>query len=128
MTYYTEAEQMEIETMYMGRDSESRKRFSNSRNQTPSQNGRQRSLSQGGDGRQRTYSQSGYNDSRGNRDRTKSPVRRQNQNYQGRSRTPTRGRPFSSVRCIGCKCNSCYNNQKTLKEIKDLLSKKMDVK
>ena len=32
MTYYTEAEQLEIETMYMGRDSESRKRFSNSRN------------------------------------------------------------------------------------------------
>ena len=32
LTYYTEAEQLQIETMYMGRDSESRKRFSNSRN------------------------------------------------------------------------------------------------
>ena len=68
LTYYTEAEQLQIETMYMGRDSESRKRFSNSRSQTPSLNGRQRSLSQGRDGRQRTFSQSGYNDFRANRD------------------------------------------------------------
>ena len=32
------------------------------------------------------------------------------------------------MRCIGCKYNSCYSNQKTLQEIKDLLSKKIDVK
>ena len=101
---------------------------SNSRSWTPSQNGRQRSLSQGRDGRQRTFSQSGYNNFRANRDRTRSPARRQDQQYQDRSRTPTRGRPFPSVRCIGCKCNSCYSNQKTLQEIKDLLSKKIDVK
>ena len=32
------------------------------------------------------------------------------------------------MRCIGCKCNSCYNNKNTLQEIKDLLSKKVDIK
>ena len=45
-TYYTEAEQAQIEAMYMGKESESRKRFSNSRSHTPSQNDRQRLLSQ----------------------------------------------------------------------------------
>ena len=29
---------------------------------------------------------------------------------------------------IGCRCNNCYNNKKTLQEIKDLLLKKLDVK
>ena len=117
-----------LELLNLFLDSESTKRFSNSRSHTPSQNGRQRSLSQTRDGRQRTFSQSGYNNFRANRDRTKSPVRRQDQQYQDRSRTPTRGRPFPSVRCIGCKCNSYYSNKKTLQEIKDLLSKKIDVK
>ena len=42
VTNYTEAE---IEAMYMDKVYESRKRFSNSRNHTPSQNGRRRSLS-----------------------------------------------------------------------------------
>ena len=53
-TYYTEAEQAEIEAMYMGKESLSRKRFSNSRTRTPSQNGRQRTFSQ--NGRPRTFS------------------------------------------------------------------------
>ena len=65
-TYYTEAEQEQIEAMYMGKESESRKRFNNSRTRTPSQNGRQR-----------TFSQSGNNDLRAKRDRTRSPGRRQ---------------------------------------------------
>ena len=33
-TYYTEAEQEEIEAMYMGTESEARKRFSNARSQS----------------------------------------------------------------------------------------------
>ena len=117
-TYYTEAEQEQIEAMYMGKESESRKRFNNSHSQTPSQNGRQR-----------TFSQSGYNqnDPRARRDRTRSPGRRQDQQYQGRSRTPSRNQPFPLIRCICCRCNNCYNNKKTLQEIKDLLSKKLDV-
>ena len=127
-TYYTEAEQEEIEAMYMGKESLSRKRFSNLRDRTPSQNGRQRSLSQARDDRQRTFSQSGYNNFRANRERGRSPGRRQEQQYQDRSRTLSRGRPFPSVRCIGCKCNSCYSNSKTLQRIEELLSKKMDVK
>ena len=45
-TYYTEAEQEQIEAMYMGKESESRKRFNNSRTRTPAQNGRQRTFSQ----------------------------------------------------------------------------------
>ena len=101
----------------MGKESESRKRFNNSRTRTPSQNGRQR-----------TFSQSGYNDFRAKRNRTRSPGRRQDQQYQGRSRTPSRNQPFPPVRCIGCRCNSCYSNKKTLQEIKELLSKKLDVK
>ena len=112
----------------MGKESEFRKRFNNSRTRTPSQNGRQRTYSQSQNGRQRTFSQSGNNDFRTNRDRTRSPGRRPDQQYQDRSRTPSRGRPFPPVRCIGCKCNSCYSNKKTLQEIKDLLSKKVDVK
>ena len=117
-TYYTEVEQEHIEAMYMGKESESRKRFNNSRTRNPSQNGRQR-----------TFSQSGYNDFRAKRDRTRSPGRRQDQQYQGRSRTPSRNQPSFPVRCFGCKCNSCYiSNKKTLQEIKELLSMKLDVK
>ena len=84
-TYYTEAEQEQIEAMYMGKESKSRKRFNNFRTHTPSQNGRQR-----------TFSQSGYNtnDPRAKRDRTRSPGRRHDQQYQGRSRTPSRNQPF----------------------------------
>ena len=87
-TYYTEAEQEEIEAMYMGKESLSRKRFSNSRDCTPSQNGRKRSLSQARDDRQKNFSQSGYNNFRNNRDRGRSPGRRQGQQYQYRARTP----------------------------------------
>ena len=54
-THYTEAEQREMETMYMGTDLESRKRFQ--RNRLSSQ---QRGQSQ--DRRQRSLSQSRYND------------------------------------------------------------------
>ena len=118
-TYYTEAEQEQIEAMYIGKVSESRKRFNNSHTRTPSQNGRPRS-----------YSQTGYNpnDPRARRDRTKSPGRRPESQYQGQSRTPSRTQPFPPIRCISCRCNNCYNNKKTLQEIKDLLHKKFDVK
>ncbi len=118
-TYYTEAEQEQIEAMYMGKESESRKRFNNSRTCTQSQIGRPR-----------TYSQTGYNpnDPRARRDRTKSPGRRQDPQYQGRLRTPSRNQPFPPIRCISCRCNNCYNNKKTLQEIKELLHKKSDVK
>ena len=37
-TYYTEAEQEEIEAMYMGTESEARKRFNNSRSRSQTQN------------------------------------------------------------------------------------------
>ena len=47
-TYYTETEQEQIEAMYMGKESESRKRFNNSRTRTPPQNGRQRTFSLSG--------------------------------------------------------------------------------
>ena len=127
-TYYTEAEQAEIEAMYMGKESLSRKRFSNSRDRNPSQNGRQRSLSQNRDDRQKNFSQYGNNNFRNDMNRGRSPGRRHENQYQDRARTPSRGRPYPKVRCIGCKCNSCYSNQKTLLEIKDLLSKKIDVK
>ena len=33
-----------------------------------------------------------------------------------------------SPRCIGCKCETCTQNQKTLNDIKDMMSKKLDVK
>ena len=73
-TYYTEAEQEQIEAMYMGKESESRKRFNNFHTRTPSQNGRPR-----------TFSQTGYtpNDPRARRDRTRSPGRNSNPQYQG---------------------------------------------
>ena len=80
-TYYTEAEQAEIEAMYMGKESVSRKTYSNSKDCTPSQNGRQRSLSQARDDRQKIFSQTGYNNFRTNRDRGRSPGRRQEQPY-----------------------------------------------
>ena len=72
-TYYTEAEQKEIETMYMGGESEARKRFqgncSFSQHRSQSQDGRSRSLS-----RSRYDSTSRYNqDNRSRYDRFKSP-------------------------------------------------------
>ena len=49
-TYYTEAEQEQIEAMYMGTESEPRKRFDNSHSRSQNcnqpQNGRERSQSQ----------------------------------------------------------------------------------
>ena len=32
------------------------------------------------------------------------------------------------MRCIGCKCDSCYKNGKILQRIEDLLNKKTDAK
>ena len=61
-------------------------------------------------------------------DRTKSPGRKLESQYHGRLRTPSRTQPFPPIRCISCRCNNCYNNKKTLQEIKDLLHKKLDVK
>ena len=125
-TYYTEAEQEQIETMYMGKESQSRIRYNNSRTRTPSQNGRPRSYSQTGyNGRPRTYSQNRYNP---NDPRAKSPGRRPETQYQGRSRTPSRTHSFPPIRCITCRCNNCFNNKKTLHEIKDLLYKELYVK
>ena len=37
-------------------------------------------------------------------------------------------RPPYSPQCIGCKCESCDKNKKTLDEIKELINKKLDVK
>ena len=62
------------------------------------------------------------------RNRGRSPGRRQEQQYQDRARTPSSGRPYPTLRCIGCKCDSCYKNGKTLQRIEDLLNKKTDVK
>ena len=81
-TYYTEAEQEQIDTMYMGKESQSRIRYNNSHTRIPSRNGRSRSYSQTGDnGRPRTYSQNRYNP---NDPRAKSPGRRPETQYLGR--------------------------------------------
>ena len=53
-TYYTEAEQEHIEAMYMGTESEARKRFNNSRSRSQTRNQSQNE-------RARSYSQSRYN-------------------------------------------------------------------
>ena len=67
--------------MYMGKESLSRKRFSNSRDRNPSQNGRQRSLSQNRDDRQKNFSQYGNNNFRNDMNRGRSPGRRQEKQY-----------------------------------------------
>ena len=71
-TYYTEAEQREIEAMYMGTESEARKRFnkacSQSQTRAQSQDGRARSFS-----RSRYDPRARYNDLRSRLDRFKSP-------------------------------------------------------
>ena len=97
-TYYTEAEQEQIEAMYMGKESESRKRFNNSRTRSMTRD-------QSQNGRPRSYSQTGYNPNdryepspRARRDRTKYPGRRPEPQYQGRSRTPSRTQPYPPIR------------------------------
>ena len=89
-TYYTEAEQREIEAMYMGTESEARKRFNNShsqsRTQVQSQDGRARSFS-----RPRYDPSPRYNDPRSRLDRFKSPGGRQPESAQcDQSRTQSR--------------------------------------
>ncbi len=129
-TYYTEAEQEHIEAMYMGTESEARKRFNNSRsrsqNRNQPQNGRERSQSQP---RYNSNPNTRYDSSYRSRvDRFKSPGRRQESLNRDRSWTQSRAQPYPPIRCISCRCNNCYNNKKTLQEIKDLLHKKLDVK
>ena len=45
-----------------------------------------------------------------------------------RNQSQLRNNTYPPIRCIGCRFNNCYNNKKTLQEIKDLLLKKLDVK
>ena len=97
-TYYTEAEQKEIETMYMGGESEARKRHqrtcSFSQHRSQSQDGRNRSLS-----RSRYDPTSRYNqDNRSRYDRFKSPGRggesrynQDNRSRYDRFKSPGRG-------------------------------------
>ena len=147
-TYDTEAEQKEIETIYMGGKSEARKRFqgthSFSQHRSQSQDGRNRSLS-----RSRYDPKSRYNqDNRSRFNRFKSPgwggesrYNQDNRSKYDRFKSPERGgeldwrdwlrshsRPPYSPRCIGCKCDICYNNTKTLKEINNLIQNKLDVR
>ena len=82
-TYYTEAEQEHIEAMYMGTESEARKRFNNSCSQSQTQD-------QSQNRRARSYSQTGYNPNnryepgpRARIDRIKSPGRRPESQYCG---------------------------------------------
>ena len=75
-TYYTEKEQEEIEAMYMGTESEARKRFNGARSQSQprpqSQDGRARSFSRPRYDPRPRYNDSRY-DSRSRLDRFKSP-------------------------------------------------------
>ena len=116
--------------MYMGTESEARKRFNNSRSRSQNRN-----LPQAG--RARSQSQPRYNSNPNTRynpnyrsrvDRFKSPGRRQESLNHDRSQTQSKNNPYPPIRCISCRCNNCYNNKKTLQEIKDLLHKKLDVK
>ena len=114
--------------MYMGTESEARKRFNYSRSQSQNRNQPQTE-------RARSQSQPRYNPNnrydpspRARVDRFKSPGRRPESLNRDRLRTQSRPQPYHPIRCISCRCNNCYNNKKTLQEIKDLLHKKLDVK
>ena len=112
----------------MGTESEARKRFNNSRSRSQNRNQPQT-------GRERSQSQPRYNpntrydpSSRSRVDRFKSPGRRQESLNRDRLRTQSKNNPYPPIIYISCRCNNCYNNKKTLQEIKDLLHKKLHVK
>ena len=123
-TYFTEAEQKEIEAKYIGTESKARKRSQGTRSFS-----QQRVQSQ--DRRQEYFSRPKYNpryDGFGNRsryDRFKSPGWKEKPGQRDQSQTQSR--PPYSPRCIGCKCESYYKNKKTLDEIKELIRKKLDI-
>ena len=84
-TYYTEAEQKEIEAMYMGTDSEARKRFQGARSfsqqQAQSLDRRNRSLSRQRNDPRPRYNETRY-DNRSRYDRFKSPGGRREESGQ----------------------------------------------
>ena len=94
-TYYTEAEQENIEAMYMGTESEARKRFNNSRSRSQTQNQSQNEIA-------RLFSTSRYNPNnrydpgpRARLDRFKSPGRRPESTIRDRSQAQSRTQNFS---------------------------------
>ena len=117
-THYTEAE---IEAMYMGKDSEARKRLqrNNSFNRRrQSFDGRQRSLSRG----------SHYGSSRSIYDKFRSGGR-DSSTRRDRSLTQEKNPlDYDFPRCIACICQTCNQTKKTCEEIKKMIKEKLDVK
>ena len=116
--------------MYIGTGSEEEKIFNNSRSRSQNRNQFQ-------NGRERSQSQPRYNNGPNTRydpnyrsrvDRFKSIGRRQESLNHDQLWTQSKNNTYLPIRCISCRCNNCYNNRKTLQEIKDLLHKKLDVK
>ena len=113
----------------MGSESEARKwHCSYSQDRSQSWNKRQRSNSRDGFEPRRSYEEI-----RSIYDRFKTPEMREQPDRHDRLRTPLK--PSISSRCTVCKCETCTQNQKTLKQnqktlddIKSMISKKMDVK
>ena len=113
----------------MGTESESRKIFQRNRSfsqqRGPSQDGRQRSLSRNRyDDPKGKYNQ----DPRSCYDKYRSVRRQDNQTQRDWSWSQNLSRPRPSPRCIGCRCDRCYENVKTCREINEILLKKVDVK
>ena len=109
--------------MYMGTESEVRKRFPRNNSfgqQRQSQDGRQRSFS-------RNSRYDGYN-ARSRNDKFKSPRRQEDSVRRDRLQSQNFSCPRNFPCCIGCKCKDCYQNKKTCEEIKKLILEKLDVK
>ena len=120
-THYTRSELQEIETMYMGTESESRKRYQ-----------RQGSYRrQSFDRRQRSGSRdSRYGDSQrqSRYDGLRAGGSRPEKN-QDRSCTPGSGSAstYNFPRCIGCRCKDCNQVKRDCEEIKKLINEKVNV-
>ena len=107
--------------MYMGKDSEARKRLQRNN----SFNRRRQSF----DGRQRSYSRgSQYGSSRSRYDKFKSRGR---DSFTRRDRSLTQENnplDYNFPQCIACRCQTCNQTKKTYEEIKKMIKEKLDVK
>ena len=105
--------------MYIGTESEARKRFQENRSIS-------RQHSQSRDRRQWSFSKNRYDprsgyDNRSCYDKYRSSGRKEELDRRDRLQS-TQRLPYSP-RCIGCKCDSCTKNAKTLNRIEDILKK-----
>ena len=127
-THYTEAENREIEALYIGTESESRKRFHRSRSQSQQrgqpQEKRLRSFSRNRYSNSRSSSQ----DQRSRYDRFKSTSAQGSQDRCDWSQSQSNARPQYSPQCIGCKCFTCTENVKTCKRIEEIILRNVDIK